>query len=402
VSRSLITGIELIHFSYRSELPDTFLRASRYKPAPPRQLSRTAVAIVTNDGFRGEYVGSGNPVIFQQASYLAGFLLGRDAEAREGNYDDLKREIRQFDHMGYGALDIALWDLAGKKYGCSVAKLLGAHRQHLPAYASTFHGDSEGRLDSAEAYADFAEYCYELGYRAFKIHGWNAGDRRREAQNVLHMADRVGGRMDLMLDPACELRTFGDALYVGRACDEAGYYWYEDPFRDCGTSAFAHKKLRQAIKTPLLITEHVRGIEPKADFVLAGGTDFIRADPDYDLGITGALKIARFAEALGLDVEYHGCGPAQRHCMAATRNSNFYELSLVGPGDGWLTPYYAGDYSDALESISPEGTFIVPSGPGLGVSHNWDFIRAHATETRSFGSETSISNVVTSRSSSPI
>ena len=32
-----------------------------------------------------------------------------------------------------------------------------------------------------------------------------------------------------MIDPASQLRTFNDALYVGRACDDAGYFWYEDP-----------------------------------------------------------------------------------------------------------------------------------------------------------------------------
>ena len=40
-------------------------------------------------------------------------------------FDDLQREARAYDHMGHGALDIALWDLAGKRYGVSVARLLG-------------------------------------------------------------------------------------------------------------------------------------------------------------------------------------------------------------------------------------------------------------------------------------
>ena len=62
------------------------------------------------------------------------------------------------------------------------------------------------------------------------------------------------------------------------------------------------------IRTPLLITEHVRGLEAKADFVINGGTDMLQVDPEYDLGITGALKIAHLAEALGLDVEIHACG----------------------------------------------------------------------------------------------
>ena len=53
--------------------------------------------------------------------------------------------------------------------------------------------------------------------------------------------------MDLMLDPACEYNTFGDALKVGRACDEARYRWLEDPYKDGGLSAVGHRKLRQLI-----------------------------------------------------------------------------------------------------------------------------------------------------------
>ena len=215
--------------------------------------------------------------------------------------------------MGHGCLDIALWDWAGRHYGASVTELLGGYRKRLPAYASTYHADRSGGLDCKEAFVDFAGHCYALGYRAFKVHGWNDGNAREEAANVLHLAKHMGDRLTLMLDPACELRTFADALYVGRACDEGNYFWYEDPYRDGGVSAFAHKRLREMLKTPLLMTEHVRGVEPKADFVLAGGTDFLRVDPEYDMGITGSLKIAHMAESLGLDCEIHASGPAHRH-----------------------------------------------------------------------------------------
>ncbi len=243
----------------------------------------------------------------------------------------------------------------------------------------------EGGLDSKEAYAAFAEQCYDLGYRAFKIHGWNEGDARREAENVLHVAAAVGDRMVLMLDPANQLRTFADALYVGKACDEGKYFWYEDPFRDAGKSAFAHKKLREMIETPLLITEYVRGLEPKADFIVAGGTDFVRVDPEYDLGITGALKIAHLGEAFGLDVEVHACGPAHRHLMSAMRNSNYYELALVGPDcPNMVAPVYTCGYTDQLEAVGADGCVPVPTGPGLGVSYDWEFIERNKVSHRVF------------------
>ena len=140
--------------------------------------------------------------------------------------------------------------------------------------------------------------------------------------------------MDLIIDPACEYNTFADALKVGRACDEAGFLWLEDPFKDGGVSQYAHRKLRQMIKTPILQCEHVRGVEPKADFLIAEATDFLRVDPMYDCGITGAMKIAHIAEGFGVDAEVHAPGPAQRHLMAVLRNSNYYEMALVHPKVG--------------------------------------------------------------------
>jgi L-alanine-DL-glutamate epimerase-like enolase superfamily enzyme len=139
------------------------------------------------------------------------------------------------------------------------------------------------------------------------------------------------------------------------------------------------------IKTPLLITEYVRGVEPKADFVIAGGTDYLRVDPEYDMGITGGLKIAHLGEALGVDVEVHACGPAHRHLMSAMRNSNFYEVALVGPdAPNMVAPVYACGYNDQLDCVEADGCVPVPTGPGLGVVYDWDFIRRNARGTRRF------------------
>ncbi len=354
-----------------------------YVPGAKLTVSRYAIRIRTDDALTGEYVTHwvGTPASLAQSLMLAPHLIGRDPETREQIYDDLKRELRAYDHMGHGPLDIALWDLAGKKYGVSVARLLGGFRWRLPAYASTYHGQEDGGgLDNPEAYADFAAHCKGLGYRGFKIHGWHDGNAKREAENLLGVRNRVGADMALMIDPACELRTFADALRVGRACDEANYFWYEDPYRDAGVSAFGHQRLREKLKTPLLVSEHVRGLEQKASFVIAGGCDMVHADPEYDMGITGCMKIASFCEALGLDVQLHASGPAQRHCLAAIRNTHFYEQALVGPEmPNAVPPVYTCGYGDLLEDIGDDGCFPVPDGPGLGVSYDWNLIESRRT-----------------------
>ncbi|MFC6613596.1 enolase C-terminal domain-like protein [Halopenitus salinus] len=352
-----------------------------YEPGTTSWRKLFAFEVHTDVGITGEYVGANSPGA-AQINMFADYLIGKNPLKRERHWSEIKRALRKYDRMGIGPIDIALWDFAGKYYDAPIHELLGTYRERLPAYASTYAGDDAGGLDSPEAYADFAEDCLEMGYGGFKIHVW-ADELRsvdRMVETVHAVGERVGDEMDLMLDPACHLETWGDTLEVGKACDEQDFYWYEDPYKDAGLSQHGHGKLMEKIDTPILQTEHVRGLEPHVDFIANGATDFVRADPEYDAGITGAMKIANAAEGFGLDVELHAPGPAQRQCLAAIRNANYYELALVHPDvDNPIPPVYKGDYDDHLETIDEDGTVPVPDGPGLGVEYDWEFIEDNAT-----------------------
>ncbi|WP_459885900.1 enolase C-terminal domain-like protein [Halostagnicola bangensis] len=383
-----ITEIESIEFSY--ELSDVGTDENGfnlvYEPGSTTTRKLFALSIETDVGITGEYVGGNSPAA-AQINTFADYLIGKNPLERERHWSEIKRGLRKYDRMGIGPVDIALWDFAGKYHDVPIHELLGTYTKRLPTYASTYHADDNGGLDSPEAYADFAEECLELGFPGFKIHGWGGSDAARdidrEIETVHAVGDRVGDEMDLMIDPACEYQTYGDALKVGRACDEQDFFWYEDPYRDGGISQHAHRKLRESLKTPILQTEHVRGLEPFTDFIANDATDFVRADPEYDGGITGAIKRARIAEGFGLDVEFHAPGPAQRQCIAAIRNANYYELALVHPDcSNTQPPVYLGDYSEALESINDDGTVPVPDDPGLGVEYDREFIEENAIGRR--------------------
>ncbi|MEX0428625.1 enolase C-terminal domain-like protein [Nocardioides sp. DS6] len=350
-----------------------------------RTVTGYVLRIATDAGVEGQHTWTTgvNGLAAAQIESIAGWLVGQDPFRREYLWTTLQRAWRKYDRLGIGPIDIALWDIAGKAYGVPVSQLLGGWKDRLPAYASTLHGDESGPLSSPKDYAEFAAECRRLGYRAFKVHGWNDGSLAREIETVHAVRDAVGPDVALMLDPACAYVTFADALTVGRAVDEAGYFWYEDPYQEGGVSAHAHRRLRELLRTPLLMGEHVRGFSAHVDQVVAGGTDFVRADAGLDAGITGAMKLAHAAEGFGLDVELHGPGPAHRHCMSAIRNTNYYELGLVAPSlhsvsDGF--PVYA-DFRDDLESVDADGTVDVPTGPGLGVTLDEEWIAAHEVET---------------------
>src|SRR5690606_37981367 len=104
------------------------------------RLPGFAVTIETEDGARGEYcsphAGKSGAMSGQLLS-LAPELLGEDAEEREALFDRAKRLHRHFGGAGYSALDIALWDLAGKSANMPVWRMLGGYRTRLPTYAST-------------------------------------------------------------------------------------------------------------------------------------------------------------------------------------------------------------------------------------------------------------------------
>jgi L-alanine-DL-glutamate epimerase-like enolase superfamily enzyme len=347
-----------------------------YQAGNVLSASGHVLTVETDLGVTGEFVGG---VELSQLGVVGPYLVGRNPLERELIYNDLKRALRKNDRLIIGPIDIALWDFAGKLYGAPIYEMLGGFRKQLPAYASTYHGDEAGGLGSPEAFADFGVECKERGFPAFKIHPWGRGPIAREVANVLAVRKAVGPAMDLMIDPACEYNTFADALRVGRACDEASFFWYEDPYKDGGISQFAHRKLRQLIRTPLLIGEHVRTLEPHVDLVVAEATDFVRVDAYMDGGLTGALKIAHAAEGFGLDAEIHGGGPAHRHLMASIRNTNYYELGLLTPK---LKRTHAPVYKDLslldeLESADGNGRVSVPEGPGLGAEIDWEWVRKH-------------------------
>ena len=341
-----------------------------YDPAAVTVRDGHALRIYTDAGVVGEYAQDrGSAAALESAARR---IIGYNALARES----INRELRGSPARAW--VDIALWDLAARLADVPLYRLLGGDRRKLPAYASTINGANSGPLSDPESFADFAQECLEMGYRAFKIHPYPWPDLRTHIDTVLAVADRVGDRMDLMLDSFCLYKTFADALKVGRACDEGRYYWYEDPYDDGGVTTFSHARLREMIRTPLLQGEKVRTLQERMAFILQGATDFIRGDV-RTMGISATLKLAHAAEAVGLDIEQHAPGPEVRHLMATTPNSNYYEVSWVHPDvPNWEPPIFKEGYTSGLRAIDRDGCVDVPEGPGLGVTYDWAYIAAHS------------------------
>lgn len=367
----VITKIEVEEFTWVIK-GLTRGRAFHYDPDSSLTRPGLAVRVHTDSGGTGEFASwafaPGQTVVEVAKGYV-----GANALDRERLYQRYKNS------PGMAPIDIALWDLAGKMFNQPVHALIGTYRTEVPAYASTIDGAVKGPLSTPESYGEFAQQCLEMGFRGFKIHPMAWPDVKSHARAVLAIGEAVGGKMDMMLDSYCFYQTFADAVRVGKACDEAGFFWYEDPYADGGTTTFSHARLREMLRTPLLQGEQARTVEQRFDFALRKATDFVRGDTKLH-GITGTLKLAHAAEAIGLDIEPHTAGPEELHVLATLRNANYYEIVWVHPNiPDFSPPIYKNLNVTRLDSIDRNGMVKVPVGPGLGAELDWDYIRSHSS-----------------------
>lgn len=353
-----------------------------YQPGVTSERKGLLVQVHTEDGLVGEFADFTLVGAPEQAVEAARSAVGQHWHERELIFRKARRAARPAHSYGLSFVDTALWDLAGKAHNAPLYQLLGGHRTEIPAYFSCHNGDRKGNLSTKEDVVAFARIPLELGFGGFKMHSWHEGNKWEEAENVAYMRKELGERVELMLDPACVFDSLSDAIFVGKACEDAGFKWYEDPLRPLGIGIYAHRQLCETLDIPVLQTEHVAGPEAKADFLLNGGTDLLRVDVHYDLGVTGAIKTIRFAESLGVNVEAHGPSPVHRHLIAAMQNTAWYEVANISPAMDDPSPLiYTCGYSDNYRSVSRNGTVKVPQLPGVGVEYDHDLIQKNKIAT---------------------
>ena len=370
-----ITGVDVVQFTYRS-------RQGRDKeghghPGPEHDATQSITHVTTDEGAEGYSVG-GSPTMLETARDL---LVGEDPLYRERVW----QRMRQFQRL-LGArlhdrimatIDLALWDLAGRAAELPVYKLLGAYRDSVPAYASTMCGDAiPGGLDTPEHYADFAEACVEQGYRGFKLHTWMAPygpDAKRDVAACIAVRERVGPDIDLMLDCNHDYSRM-ESLYIGRALEELGYHWFEEPMPEHSMSSYVW--LTEQLDIPVVGPETAGGLFfTRAEWIVSHASDISRYDVALG-GLTPLIKCVHLCEAHGVALEVHGGGHGNLHALGAMGiPGEYYERGL-------LHPHY--DYEAAqpwfgsrIDGIDGSGNLQMPQAPGLGLDIDWEFVNAH-------------------------
>jgi len=356
-----------------------------WKDIPPTRYTRTIsssasrstrmglVRIGTDAGVEGHaFVGSAYGPADADAAFitgpLKGLLIGEDALARERIWQGMMRRGRGQMLRAVGAVDVALWDLAGRAAGVPVHRLIGSCRSKVPAYASS------AVLDSPEAYAEEAVRHKETGWTAYKIHPPAIPEEDIRICEAVRRA--VGDDFRLMLDSTWSY-DYPEALRVGRAVEELGFYWYEDPLAD--DDLYNYVKLKERLRIPIMATElPPAGPTSYAPWVMSRATDFLRGDVAVKGGITSCLKTAHLAEAFRMNYEVHHGGNslnnvANLHLIMAIQNCEYFEVLLPD----------AVQKHGLAEEIAVDGEGLVHAfdGPGLGAEIDFDLIERNKVAT---------------------
>ena len=233
-------------------------------------------------------------------------------------------------------------------------------RESVPAYASS------AVLKSPEAYAQEALEYKEYGWAAYKIH---PPTRWQEDIKVCEAVRKAVGDYTIMLDSTWSY-DYPAAVRVGRAAQDLGYFWYEDPLHD--QDIYNYVKLKQALSIPILATEYpIAGLESYQPWIMLQATDFLRGDVAVKGGITTLVKTAHLAEAFRMNYEVHHGGNslnnvANLHVIASIRNTTFFEVLLPDAAQKY------GLEQDIV--VGRDGMVHVPNGPGLGAAIDFKLI----------------------------
>jgi L-alanine-DL-glutamate epimerase-like enolase superfamily enzyme len=358
-----ITDVTLTLFAWPDIPPTTYGRhTGRFGGESQLGLLR----LLTDEGVEGHaFLGSSMRGAHLDAASLIEMLkpvvLGQDPLARERLYYALWQRSRATTARAIGAVDVALWDLAGKVAGLPVHRLLGSYRDRVRAYASS------AVLASPEAYAAEAARFKAEGWTAYKIHPPTDPDTDIAVCRAVRRA--VGDGFTVMLDGSWAY-DYPAALRVGEVIEAIGYHWYEDPLAD--DDLYSYVKLKQHLRIPILATEYSPGgFTAYAPWLLARATDFLRGDVAVKGGLTACFKAAHLAEAFHMNYEVHHGGNslnnlANLHLIMAIRNCEFFEV---------LLPAGAQKYGLVEDiEIDREGLVHAPDGPGLGARIDFELI----------------------------
>ena len=330
------------------------------------------VLVRTDEGLTGigeaSLAGRGRGVL-GILDHFGELLIGKDAARIEHSWSEMVRgtfwSTGQVIMSAVAGIDIALWDLKGKRLGVPVYDLLGGPtREKVRVYRHLAGDSAEALVEDALAWRERGFTALRYGpVAAFDERGLTAWDPQRSIVETIAataaLRDALGDEVDLLLD-AHTMFAPAEAAYLGHALEPYRLYFYEDPIRPLHPVSL--RLVRDKVNLPLATGEqlaHKWEFQPLIEGELV---DYLRVDLVHAGGITEAKKILAMGEA-------HGQRSALHHASSPLNGVACLHVDAALPNFGiqeWmeLEPLYE-LFPNAPRAA--EGYVVPPDGPGLGL-----------------------------------
>lgn len=317
-------------------------------------LDALLVRVETEDGLVGwgEAFGHGAIPATRAArdSLVGPMMVGRDAADIAGTMRWAHQAVHLYGRGGpmsyaLSGVDIALWDLAGKRAGVPLHQLLGGAGGPVTAYASLL------RYSDPAVVARNAGAAAAQGYRAVKLH-------EITAEAVLAAREAIGPDVLLMNDTNCPW-SVDEACGMAEAMRPAGLHWLEEPVWPPEDHAGLARV--RGCGVPIAAGENAASLHDFRHMMAAGAVDVAQPSVTKIGGVTELRKVVALGEAMGVRVVPHCAyfGPgflASLHLAAAMPERPMLERLFLD-----MEASLFGGWTGAVE-----GVMRVPEGAGLG------------------------------------
>jgi L-alanine-DL-glutamate epimerase-like enolase superfamily enzyme len=300
---------------------------------------------------------------------LAEVLVGEDPLSISRLWDAMFQGAYHYGRDGaalhaISAIDLALWDIAGKAAGVPVSELLGGRRSdHLEVYAS------EVMPETAEQVSELATRAVGDGFSAMKL-GWGplGTDLGRDVELVSTAREVLGANRRLMIDGGMAYSVKAARQFCEKS-EGLSLSWFEEPFR--ADDMVSYRRLSDAVTTRIACGEAVSTLPAFKRLVDEGRVDVLQPDLGRCGGITVARDVSRLSIASNVDLVPHCFSTdvllaACLQFVAALPDGKLCEFPV--------TPTVRSN-SVVTDPFRPkDGVLEVPSSPGLGIELDWDEI----------------------------